>query len=108
MQRIVESAAYGADHPPIVLVALVGGDQPAVTPKELQAHLALKFRVSMATVGVCAWLGAPFARDWLHEGGQLVHPEPELRVVCCLEVPSRDFNPMLVEVTVAAGPIAAA
>jgi hypothetical protein len=59
MQRIVEPAAYGADHPPVVLIALVGGDQPAVTPEELQAHLALKFRVSMATTGVCAWLGAP-------------------------------------------------
>jgi hypothetical protein len=27
MQRIVEPAAYGADHPPVVLVALVDGDQ---------------------------------------------------------------------------------
>jgi hypothetical protein len=68
----------------------------------------LKFHVSMATGGVCSWLGGPFARDWLHEGGQLVHPEPELTVVRCLEVPSRDFDPMLVEVTVAPGAVAAA
>jgi hypothetical protein len=59
MQRIVEPAAYGADHHPVVLVALVGGDQPAVTPEELQAHLALKFRVSVGTAGVRPWLGAP-------------------------------------------------
>jgi hypothetical protein len=51
MQRIMELAAYGADHPPIVLVALVGGDQPAITPKELQAHLALKFRLSVGKGG---------------------------------------------------------
>lgn len=34
-------------------------------------------------------------------------PEPELAVVRCSEVPSRDFDPMLVEVTVAAGAIKA-
>jgi hypothetical protein len=106
MQRIVEPAVYGANHPPVVLVALVGGDQPAVTPEELQAHLALKFRVLVGTAGVCAWLGGPFARDCLKEGGQVVHPEPELAVVRCLEVPSRDFDPMLVEVSVAAGAVA--
>jgi hypothetical protein len=95
----------GAD-PTLVLVTL-GGDQLAVTPEDLQAHLASRFRVSVGTAGACAWLRGPFAQECLqgdlsstamHGGGQAVRPEPELAVVRCLEFPCRDFDPMLVEV----------
>ena len=56
----MELTAPGADLS-LVLVALVGGDQPAVTPEEFQAHLSLRFRVSVGMARVCAWLQGPFA-----------------------------------------------
>jgi hypothetical protein len=44
-----------ATDPTLVLVALVGGGQPAVMLEELQAHLSLRFCVSVATAeGVSA------------------------------------------------------
>jgi hypothetical protein len=61
VHRNVEFVASGADLS-LVLVALVGGDQPAVTPEEFQAHLSSRFRVSVGTVGDSAWLGGLFAR----------------------------------------------
>ena len=82
----------------LVLIALVGGDQPAVTPKEFQAHLSSRFRVSVGAVGVCAWLGGHFAcvcqldgysSVAMQEGKmqiQVAHPEPELVVDRCSEV----------------------
>jgi hypothetical protein len=96
-----------AGRTPLVLVALVGGDQPAVTPEELQAHLSSRFRVSVGTAGVCAWLGGPFARECRQDGlssvamqggGQAVHPELELAVDHYSKVQCWDFDPMLVEV----------
>jgi hypothetical protein len=50
-------------NPTLVLVALVGGGQPAVTLEELQAHLSLRFCVSVATAGGYAELGGPSARE---------------------------------------------
>jgi hypothetical protein len=51
----VEFAASGADLS-LVLVTLVGGDQPAVTPEEFQAHLSSRFRVCGHSRGLClAW-----------------------------------------------------
>jgi hypothetical protein len=109
VQRNVELAASRADLT-LVLVALVGGDQSTVTPEEFQAHLSLRFRVSVGVAGVCAWLGEPFARECQQDGQcciamqggkmpiQAVHPEPELVVDRCLEVQRWDFDPMLVEV----------
>ena len=105
----MDLAASGADLP-LVLVALVGGNQPAATPEEFLAYLSSKFHVSVGEARACASLGGPVAREYQQDdhscidmqGGkmqiQIVHQEPELAVDRCLGVQRWDFDPMLVEV----------
>ena len=47
----------------LVLVALVGGNQPAVSPEEFWAHLASTYEVAEGATSVCAQLGGSFARE---------------------------------------------
>ena len=61
------SRASGVDLP-LVLVVLVGGNQPAATPEEFLAHLSSKFHVFEGTTRVCAWLGDPSECEHQHDG----------------------------------------
>jgi hypothetical protein len=45
----------------LVLVALIGGNQPAVSPEAFWAHLASMYEVSEGASSVDAWLGGNFA-----------------------------------------------
>jgi hypothetical protein len=57
VQRNVELVVSRADLS-LVLVALVGGNQLAVTSEEFQAHLSSRFHVSVGAARGCAWLRA--------------------------------------------------
>lgn len=60
--RYTELAASKADLS-LVLVALVGGSQPTVSPTEFWAHLSSMLDVSEGMASFCAWLGAPLAHE---------------------------------------------
>ena len=52
----------------IVLVALIGGNHPIVSPVEFQAHLSSKFHVSEGAAKACAWLESLSACKRLQDG----------------------------------------
>ena len=99
----------------LVLVALVGGNRPAVSPTEFRAHLASTYEVSEGAASVCAWLGGNFARERQSDGRpssscKVVGLEAEADLVLWSRprqvLPAVDLTlyPMLVEVAIQAPP----
>jgi hypothetical protein len=52
VQRSIDLAAFDREFP-LVLVAFIGGHQPAATLEEFLAHLSLKFSMSVGAARGC-------------------------------------------------------